>query len=596
MRRAHRLRPNRKTELPTLLIVVDTETDSIPISDKSVEARLRFGWIASSRRHRGTHWTPLEWCRFDTPADAWDHILSLIPDGWTGRLVAHNAGFDMRVINMWRELPARNWTSKGAVIEDPPTIVKWRQGRKGLVVLDSLNWYRVPLREVGEKMGIPKLEHDLKWSNSERDDAYCKRDCEIVMAAMQYQINQVADLDLGNFASTLPSQAFTAWKHRHLGVPVLIDDHPKALALARSAYHGGRTEPWQLGVIHDTVTVFDVVSMYPAMMLVTPMPTVLRGYYNRVTIDDLSHLMETYAVVADVSISTESADYPLVHNDRLIFPVGSFRSTLCTPELTHALRAGHVTAAHSVAVYDRELIFTSFIAEWHTRRQQAIAAGDAAFSWFCKRMMNALYGKFGQSGDVWEDVGAADPTDVHVWLEWDVDTQSVVHFRSFGGVLQKRAGEIEARESHPAIAAHVTSAARMRLLALLNRAGRENVIYMDTDSVFTLPAGTDRLTQFVNPTRLGSLKLEATYDDLTIFGAKDYLAGGKRKIKGIRSNAIEIEPGKWQQDTFEGLKGALLTGNLHRQVITQTVKRLSRLYSKGTVDGTGRIHPYRVTL
>jgi len=142
VRRAHFLRANHGAKLPDLLIAIDTETDAVPIGPGAVDAVLRFGWLAISARHRGLRWTPPRWHRFTTPDEAWDVIEAAIPDGWTARLVAHNAGFDARVLHMWSALPARGWTCRGAVIEDPPTIVRWRKGRRGIVLLDSLNWYR----------------------------------------------------------------------------------------------------------------------------------------------------------------------------------------------------------------------------------------------------------------------------------------------------------------------------------------------------------------------------------------------------------------------------------------------------------------------
>ena len=595
MRRAHFLRPNRGSGLPDLLIAIDTETDPVPVNDRTVDATLRFGWLAVSRRHRGYRWTRPRWTRFETPAEAWDAIESAIPDGWTARLVAHNAGFDARVLRMWSVLPERGWTCRGAIIEDPPTIVRWRRGRKGIVLLDSLNWYRTKLASVGAALGLPKLDHDLAWGDRERDDAYCRRDAEIVLRAMQGLVNRVGTWDLGHFATTISGQAFNAWRHRHLSVPVLIDDHPRALALARAAYHGGRTEAWQIGVVPGPVVAFDVVSMYPAIMLNTPMPTVLRGHYTRLSVGMLGSLLARSCVIADVTLDTDSADYPVVRDDRLVFPVGRFRAALCTPELVHALRRGHVRAVHAASVYDRALIFTSYVAEWHDRRRDALARGDAADADFCKRMMNHLYGKLGQSGRVFEAIGECDPADVRAWSEWDADTGTLSRYRSFGGLVSRQSGETEARESHPAIAAHVTSAARMRLLGLLDRAGRPNVVYMDTDSLYVVAAGAGRLLTLVRPDRLGALKLEGVHDGMVIHGAKDYLLGDQRKIKGIRENAVQVAAATWEQDTFQGLKGAVEAGRLDRMLISRTTKTLTRAYRKGTVTPSGRIEPYRLS-
>jgi hypothetical protein len=93
---------------------------------------------------------------------------------------------------------------------------------------------------------------------------------------------------------------------------------------------------------------------------------------------------------------------------------------------------------------------------------------------------------------------------------------------------------------------------------------------------------------------LGQLKFERTIESLTIHGLKDYTADGVRKTKGIRKTATEIAPGRFRQDLFVGLKGAIASGDVTRQVIKSVDKTLSGEYTKGTVNADGTISPYRL--
>lgn len=594
MRHPHMLRGNKGARLPVLVIAFDTETDSVPIGDDAVEARLRFGWLAITRRHRGMKWTPTRWRRFETPAEFWDLVEAEIRDEWRLYLVAHNMGFDFRVVNGFEELPRRGWELKGAVIDDPPTILRWHKPKRGLIALDTLNYYRTPLKEIGKTFGLEKIAHDLKWGDREADDAYCRRDAEIVLRAMQGIIRRTAELDLGNFAPTFPALAFTAFRHRHLSSPILIDDNPKALNIARSAYYGGRTEAFRLGRIDGPVDIFDVVSMYPSVMRTEPMPTVLRGVYRSMTISDLAAAATDTSPAADVTIDTDEADYPVIRDGRLLFPVGQFRTFLAAPELRHALQFERIAKVHSVAIYDHAVIFRSYIDEWWQRRKEALAAGDISEADFCKRMMNALYGKFGQSGRVYETLGEAGSNEVKTWTEIDVETGSVWRMRSLVGLLQRQSGEIESRDSHPAIAATVTSAARLKLLSLMVKAGRSSVLYADTDSLFRKHSSIPSALRSEMGTDLGQLKLERTISTLTINGLKDYEIDGVRKTKGIRQNAEEIEPNVFRQDMFVGLKGALQAGDINRQIIRQIKKHVSGAYTKGDVGDDGIVTPYRL--
>lgn len=592
MRRAHLLRGNKGTRLPNLLIAFDTETDEVALTNDSVEARLRFGWVAVTRRHRGMQWTPPRWYRFETPGEFWPVIEREVKAGWRALLVAHNVGFDFRVCDGFNELQHRGWKMTGAVIDDPPTILRYRRGRQGIMVLDTLNYYRTSLKELGKNLGLEKLEHDFKWGNREVDDAYCRRDCEIVLRGMQAIIRRVADLDLGNFSTTFPALAFTAFRHRHMHTPVLIDDNPRALSLSRSGYYGGRTEAFRLGVIPEPVEVYDVVSMYPSVMRDEPVPTVLRGFYRSMTVSELTIAATDTAAVADVTLDTDQADYPVLRDGKLLFPVGRYRTILAPPELRHALQRGRVVECHDVALYDEAILFRSFIDEWWERRLDAIKRGDAAEALFCKLMMNALYGKFGQTGRVFETVGTTLVSKVDTWVEIDLETGLARRMRSLGGLVQRMSGEVESRDSHPAIAATITSAARVKLLSLIEAAGRGSVIYVDTDSMFRLSsAPADMLSKYLG-NGLGQLKWEKRITELVIRGLKDYSADGIRKTKGIRSNAVQVAPNMYRQDTFVGLKGAVQRGDVRRQVILKSVKRLSLTYDKGSVDGHGVISPF----
>ncbi len=414
------------------------------------------------------------------------------------------------------------------------------------------------------------------------------------MAAMLALMGQVRELDLGNFAPTLPALALGAFRHRHLHTPVLIDDNPKALALARAAYTGGRTEAFRLGLIPGRVTVYDVNALYPTVMATESMPTVLRGHYRWLTVPELAAELAEHGAVAEVTLATEAADYPLVQAGRLIFPVGRFRTTLAAPELRHALARGRIVDVHQAATYEQAPLFGSYVAEWWARRAAHLAAGDSAAARFDKLMANALYGKFGQRGEVWREVGAYDPAVTGVWLDYNADTGVTTRYRAVGGALSELEREVESRESHPAIAATVTSAARLALLGLLEAAGRASVVYVDTDSLFTVggPPGPS-WAALVGP-GLGQLKRVATYRRLVIFGLKDYQADGRRVTKGVRRDAVELAPGVYEQDTFVGLRGGLQAGDVGRQLVRRTTKHLARTYDKGVVAPDGRVTPYRL--
>ncbi|GAH36562.1 unnamed protein product, partial [marine sediment metagenome] len=160
------------------------------------------------------------------------------------------------------------------------------------------------------------------------------------------------------------------------------------------------------------------------------------------------------------------------------------------------------------------------------------------------------------------------------------------------GVLLKEAGAEEHQNSMPAVCAHVTDYARMRLWQMIKIVGRENVVYCDTDCLIVPSKAVGRLQSFLNPTALGKLKIEGTTTDLVIHGPKDYVWGGERVLKGIRSNATQIDDTTFEQALFPGLN-SLLGGVEEGMIpITEITKRIDRTYRKGTVQAGGFVSPF----
>jgi hypothetical protein len=277
-----------------------------------------------------------------------------------------------------------------------------------------------------------------------------------------------------------------------------------------------------------------------------------------------------------------------------MFPVGPFRTTLTTPEIVYAQERGHLRAVHELYVYDQAVIFAEYVEHFWTLRAAAIARGDELTVQLAKSLMNSLYGKWGQKGQIWKEVYRTEDMAVRHWSEWYVEEQQEYHYRQFLGMVEEYQDESESRESFPAISAHITAQARMHLWDLMLTAGRENVYYCDTDSLFVNAIGRERLQAFINPLELGGLRQEWVTDELVINGIKDYSIGKLRKIKGITHQAQEVSPGVYRQDEVRGFAGMIRAGDIGRRLITDVEKVLRRDYAKGVVDQAGRVHPLRI--
>jgi hypothetical protein len=505
---------------------------------------------------------------------------------------AHNAGFDLPVLNAFSELPERGFKLTKAVIDCPPVILSWRRNHQTITALDTLNIWRMPLEGLGKQIGLPKLTMPAPGASPTEWDTYGKRDTEIIMTACLNWWDFLTQHQLGGFAPTLASQAMRAYRHRYMTHELLVDNHAAALELSRASYVGGRVECYRIGRVEGPIRRVDVNSMYPAVMRGNPYPTKLVGHTARCTLGDLEGWLRERCVVAQVDIFTDEPAYPVLHNDKLLFPINRFRTVLASPELRHALERGRIERVHQAAVYERGEIFSAFVGDLYALRMDARARGDSVSDWQLKILLNSLYGKFGQRGRVYSEAGQTQGTEPKAWLEFDMDTGQVYKHRSLGGLHQVWRDDSESRDSIPAIASHVTSYARLALWEWMCLAGRDNVYYCDTDGFPCSEAGYNRLLGYINPDALGMLKLEGTEPWAEFRGPKDYAYASHSKTKGVRKRAHWVGDSDVVQEQWSTLLGLIRAGDVSAPVTRLTTKHLSRKYAKGLVTPSGRVLPY----
>ena len=591
MRRANYLKNNPANETVHDAIWMDTETAPVLDEQGREHHQLMFGYCAFSRSVRVGEWTAPLWGRFETIDEFWDWVEDRLHGKTRLYIFAHNWAFDAPVVDTFNILPERGWKLTGSIIQSPPVILKWRRGPHTIQMVDTLNIWRMPLTKLGDSINLPKLTMPEYGAPEPEWNTYAHRDVEIIMEACKQWWAFLIDNDLGGFASTLAAQAFRTYRHRFMHEKILIDDNAESLSMARRALHGGRTECFYIGTCKETIHKLDINSQYPAIMRMAPMPAKLLGHYKNVTIDELHRWSTKYCLIADVHIDTDQPAYGVVNNDRLIFPIGEFVTPLCTPEIEYAIQHHHIKKVFSASVYEPKLLFREYVEWMYKHRQNMRARGNEVASINAKLLMNSLYGKFAQKGLIYKKVGEADTLDIRVWIEVDGETGEVHNMRQYAGIIEELEQETEARDSHPAIAAHITAHARTQLWGLIQRAGRGNVYYCDTDSIWVNAAGAKRLKHFLHETTLGRLKVEGVHKDVIIHGPKDYIVDGTARIKGIRKNAKQIGPNTFQQDKFTTLKGLLREGNLSAPIVSQLTKHLRRTYLKGVLDDGGRVWP-----
>jgi DNA polymerase type B, organellar and viral len=596
MRRAHILRDNKASDYPQQCIWFDTETDFVTMDDTAFYHKLKFGHAVYMRKHRNGVWTDEDWKKFTTRADFWDWVQSKARKQTKLYLFCHNTSFDLPVLDVFNELPRIGFILRSAIIDAPPTILRFRRDSECIMILDTLNIWRMPLKFLGEEIGLAKLDMPEDNDLGVTWDTYGKRDVEIIRDACIRWWQFLEDNDYGSFAPTLAGQAMHVFRHKYMRHQIFIDDNANALALTRDGYHGARCECFRIGKFKGNFSLLDVNSMYPSVMANREYPYHLLTTTRYASVNDIRIWLKSYCLTARVILRTSKPFAAVKNGLKLLFPIGEFECVLQTPEIIYALEYAEILKVIEIALYDKAYLFTVMMNDLYLKRLESKRAGNRVDAFLYRKLINSFYGKWGQSGGKWHEKENIDDLTAKHWIEYDAVTNRIIKHRQLGGLVQEQDTDAESRDSFPAIAGHITAYARMELQRFIELAGVDHLFYCDTDSVLVDEIGARNLAFEIHPELMGKLSLKGQWQEIEIWGAKDYRFGERQKTKGVRHDAIWLDDHNVTQCKWSGLRGIVSSGIVDKPITRTIRKHLARSYDKGTVLDDGSVLPLQMSL
>ncbi len=557
---------NTLCHIPHRWIFFDVVTTDEKLTDEHSVRRLKSGWALYYERARNKHGEKQEWHAFNSIQDFWDWVCEHERSRETITLVAHSIPTAFMVVAGFRELPVRNYKLSNIYHNQTTTIMSWRKEKAGIRVIDSRNWWDVSMPELAG-MVHSRTEGMSQYEKVEDlESEACKNKVLIIYRAVRGLADELAENDLGSLRYTAASVAWSVFRHKFYGSPITVHHKPVPVALERSAYVGGYTSVRKLYAPPEKLIVrLDVNSMYPFVMKEHGYPVELLELLPGIDVDKLADYVFAHCMIADVDVETDEPIYPYRSGKRVFYPVGAFRSTLCTASLQHALQLGHLRKIRLAAIYKGGFPFSEYVDHWYSERMKAKKAHDTVRERFAKLCLNSLYGKFGQRGTNVTRIGSA-PIDIFRSEEtWNPATGEEWRMLEAGGERLRIDEGGETLTSFPAIAAHVTDYARQYIWALANKAGLENVWYIDTDSLFVYHEALNNINFHVSDDLIGKLKLEGETHGIKIYAKKDYQFGPDRTCKSagdigkLEKDGSYVEPqslGIYAAAEIEAVEGA----------------------------------------
>lgn len=602
-RKAGYLPPTTGDALPRHIIFFDTETNNAPDNPESKEIyfRLKVGYVVYieiddecnvKRRDEKVFYDGYELAEFIERHTAKNRKLYCF---------AHNTPFDCMstdLIPIFKEL---GYVTKPPIYKERMFIWDVKIGEGNIVFLDTAQYGVGTLERLGKDMKLAKLKIDFKTADLDKLIIYCQRDVEIIEKFMLEYIRFIHTNDLGEFKHTIASQSLNAFRKRFMKTGIRLHNIPDILELERKAYFGGRTECFHIGQLNrELYYALDVNSMYPFVMQNKYMPVRYKFAFKKVDLEFLaiwiSKPRENYYIIADVLLDTEVNAFPFVHNHRLVFPVGQFRTVLHHAELVKALQSNSIKKVYHMVVYDAGLPFKDYVEFFYQLKVKYTLEDNSSWRFIVKLFLNSLYGKFGQIFTYREYFDGEYEEIIERCTGYSHITGQDFEEVNWWGTKYREYHEGESRYSFPALSGAVTAEARMYLYELMELAGHGNYFYVDTDSLLVNHKGFVNLIDVLDDNRLGALKIQHQVIDVKIYGNKDYEMEFIAKTKGVQQNAKIIKEGVWEVIQFETFKAYLNRGAIGGAKGHVRTKRRIGVYRKGIVLEDGHVEPLRLNM
>lgn len=430
------------------------------------------------------------------------------------------------------------------IIQNPVLIINGRIVKARFLdvheIRDSYAIMPAPLAKIGNsKIGnkieidYSLMERNVREKNKKEILAYMKPDCVILWnAVFEFRERYGNKLTVGAMAIS------------ELGKYHQVSRQNKAHDRKfRQFYFGGRVQCFEGGQIKGDFKIYDVNSMYPAVMKNFIHPT--GGFYVSLKEDAIKRFNKKTGKLHKFSgmyfmrfVGYSKCALPRFNEEKKVleFPdmIGEFFA--CSHEVQAACELGLLKVHRIIDVFIPcgTMNFAEFVDEGMREKISAREQKDFISEFFAKLKLNSAYGKYGsnpasfKSWWIYDEQCTQEEHEAFIeWVEanpkeFDETTGRLI---SQGAELVQDLGRFEIWQAPSpnddgyfdvAVAASITSAARSVLLRAIHSAIRP--LYCDTDSLIC----QELSNVDIHETRLGAWKCEGTTKEIFIAGKKLY--------------------------------------------------------------------------
>ncbi|MBD3196323.1 MAG: hypothetical protein GF317_14790 [Candidatus Lokiarchaeota archaeon] len=438
---------------------------------------------------------------------------------------------------------------------------------------DTLNHSKISVKEMGEIIGLKKLEFNPD------SKSYNKRDCEITYNFMKVLDNYYNKLNT-SCKFTIASTALDLFRRNYLSINI---SKPKdeIIELLKKSYYGGRCEIFNMNKIKGEIYYYDINSLYPYIMLnnLFPNPNHFELYYG-----DENFSLDNFGVCACEITTTENYLPVLPYKSdsgKLIFPIGTFSGVWALPEIKKAVEKGYKInhIFFHIKYKYADYYFKQYVNDLYSKR---LETDDKYMNMVCKILLNSLYGKFAQGNESYKLVPLS---------ECDGNELYCIDNMVFKKIIRDYPVH-----SNFIWSIYTTSLARLHLFSYLEEVYKKGykLLYCDTDSIIY-----EGKKLFDESNNLGGVKIEGKFSEGMFLLPKMYYLKSKKyevyTAKGIPKYLSKdfIEFGKVEFEKPIKLREGLRR-NIKPNLWVKHLKQNKGIYDKREIIEDGSTFPLTV--
>lgn len=554
------VRKNEITRIPRKHIFL---TASATISRKgTASVRSWGGAVACFMSTRKDRNSTEAWHEFDTPDALWSYVSAFsMSDGRTV-LWAHNLGYVARLTDALNSLSRVGFKLVAHNINNRSTWLEWKKDKATLCMADVTSVFPVTIPKLGEWFRLGRLYSDLDDDNQTMRISKSRRDAEIIKEAVSSYLQWLEDEDCGNWQITGAGQSWALFRHKFLTHKMTTHDDESALMAERRAMWSGRCEAYWKGEFSaQTIHEWDFINSYPRIARDCAVPVRLLGPMPDSFSWQEALTNDKVGVLARVRIHTKQPVVPTIHNGYTVWPVGSFETTLWSPELKAAIDAGAEIEIQEAWLYRLRPALKAW-GEWILA--QLVRPENEVPTWLravLKHHSRSLIGRMAMTYNSWELFAEAPDSGVRREKVYDVDTGEMWDLMQIGSEVWRDVGRVEWPHSMPMVTGYIQSIARVELWNLLKALPEGVALYADTDSILVTQNHLETVDRIARELFGCRLRLKRSWDGIAIYGPRQVVTGAQVRVSGVPTNANRVERGVYDGVVWDSLATAVTRGN-----------------------------------